>query len=285
MEPPISWTGAARTELRAAVGVDPDEAWVEAQLPALRSAARQRLSWPVRGELIVDGVFQVVFLFVSTGVGRPWRGSVLDRRGSAGAEAGDGPVRLDAASIRFSPAGALDADGLVVDWSAGSASVNGREVVLTRTEFRLLCELAQHAGIALTHRHLVERVWQEPLPSEDAVVMQVSNLRSKLAEYGRLIVAVPTVGYRFDAPGSAGGEHVFDDLWIDPLGYRVWTGDRELELAPSSSGCCFTWPRSRAWRSLTRNCWIAYGGMSHWAGQLSQWRSAGCTASLAIVAG
>ena len=42
---------------------------------------------------------------------------------------------------------------------AGIVRRSGREVALTRTEFRLLCELATNAGRVLSREVLLERVW------------------------------------------------------------------------------------------------------------------------------
>src|SRR5687767_6793914 len=43
---------------------------------------------------------------------------------------------------------------------AGEVHLRGALLALTRTEFRLLCELAEHAGRVLSRQQLLERVWE-----------------------------------------------------------------------------------------------------------------------------
>jgi two-component system, OmpR family, KDP operon response regulator KdpE len=48
---------------------------------------------------------------------------------------------------------------LIVDLGGRAVSVSGREVHLTRTEYKLLAVLVQHAGKVVTHRQLLRDVW------------------------------------------------------------------------------------------------------------------------------
>jgi two-component system KDP operon response regulator KdpE len=48
---------------------------------------------------------------------------------------------------------------LTVDLGARRVSVAGREVHLTRTEYKLLALLVKHAGKVVTHRQLLREVW------------------------------------------------------------------------------------------------------------------------------
>jgi DNA-binding response OmpR family regulator len=76
----------------------------------------------------------------------------------------------------------------------------GRELSLTKTEFRLLCEFADHAGMVLSRDQLLERVWgYEYLGDSRLVDAHVRRLRVKVedqAEDPRLIVTVRGIGYR-----------------------------------------------------------------------------------------
>jgi two-component system KDP operon response regulator KdpE len=49
--------------------------------------------------------------------------------------------------------------GLCVDFESRQVFVEGREVRLTPTEYKLLALLARHAGKVLTHNHLLREVW------------------------------------------------------------------------------------------------------------------------------
>jgi two-component system, OmpR family, response regulator MtrA len=77
---------------------------------------------------------------------------------------------------------------------------HGREVSLTKTEFRLLCEFADHAGAVLSRDQLLERVWgYEYLGDSRLVDAHVRRLRVKIEDQPddpRLIVTVRGLGYR-----------------------------------------------------------------------------------------
>lgn len=76
----------------------------------------------------------------------------------------------------------------------------GRELSLTKTEFRLLCEFADHAGAVLSREQLLERVWgYDYLGDSRLVDAHVRRLRVKIEEHAddpRLIVTVRGIGYR-----------------------------------------------------------------------------------------
>jgi DNA-binding response OmpR family regulator len=74
------------------------------------------------------------------------------------------------------------------------------EVSLTKTEFRLLCEFADHAGAVLSRDQLLERVWgYEYLGDSRLVDAHVRRLRLKIEDSPddpKLIVTVRGIGYR-----------------------------------------------------------------------------------------
>ena len=76
----------------------------------------------------------------------------------------------------------------------------GQEVNLTKTEFRLLCEFADHAGSVLSRDQLLERVWgYEYLGDSRLVDAHVRRLRVKIEDHPddpQLIVTARGVGYR-----------------------------------------------------------------------------------------
>ncbi len=76
----------------------------------------------------------------------------------------------------------------------------GAEISLTKTEFRLLCEFADHAGAVLSRDQLLERVWgYEYLGDSRLVDAHVRRLRLKIEDqpdHPRLIVTVRGIGYR-----------------------------------------------------------------------------------------
>jgi len=76
----------------------------------------------------------------------------------------------------------------------------GVELNLTKTEYRLLCEFADHAGAVLSRDQLLERVWgYEYLGDSRLVDAHVRRLRLKVEDSPddpRLIVTARGIGYR-----------------------------------------------------------------------------------------
>jgi DNA-binding response OmpR family regulator len=76
----------------------------------------------------------------------------------------------------------------------------GTEVSLTKTEFRLLCEFADHAGSVLSRDQLLERVWgYEYLGDSRLVDAHVRRLRVKIEDHPdepKIILTVRGLGYR-----------------------------------------------------------------------------------------
>ena len=76
----------------------------------------------------------------------------------------------------------------------------GHELSLTKTEFRLLVEFADHAGAVLSRDQLLERVWgYEYFGDSRLVDAHVRRLRVKVEEHPddpKLIVTARGVGYR-----------------------------------------------------------------------------------------
>ncbi len=85
---------------------------------------------------------------------------------------------------------------------AGVVKRDGRDVPLTKTEFRLLCELADNAGIVLSREQLLELVWgYEYLGDGRLVDAHVRRLRTKVERdpsNPELIVTVRGLGYRLE---------------------------------------------------------------------------------------
>ena len=76
----------------------------------------------------------------------------------------------------------------------------GKELSLTKTEFRLMCEFADHVGAVLSRDQLLERVWgYEYLGDSRLVDAHVRRLRVKIEDQPddpRLIVTARGIGCR-----------------------------------------------------------------------------------------
>jgi two-component system KDP operon response regulator KdpE len=87
-----------------------------------------------------------------------------------------------------------------VDLSKRLVQVRGLEVHLTPIEYKLLAQLVKHAGMVMTHRHLLERVWG-PGHTHQMQYLRVymTQLRHKLERNPArptYLVTEPGVGYR-----------------------------------------------------------------------------------------
>jgi two-component system phosphate regulon response regulator PhoB len=95
---------------------------------------------------------------------------------------------------------------VLIDRAAHTVTVDGRELELTPTEYRLLLTLAERRGRVQARGHLLETVWEAaPDIQTRTVDMHVQRLRSKLGAAGELIETVRGFGYRLRAaqPRSA----------------------------------------------------------------------------------
>ena len=75
----------------------------------------------------------------------------------------------------------FQAGDLRVDFDRQRVYVGEKEVILTPLEYRLLCELAEHAGQTLVSDYLLEKVWGMGYEEETALLRQVIHrLRRKI---------------------------------------------------------------------------------------------------------
>jgi two-component system phosphate regulon response regulator PhoB len=95
----------------------------------------------------------------------------------------------------------LTAGPITLDRAAHRASVAGRELTLTATEYKLLLTLLERRGRVQSRPQLLETVWEaQPDIQTRTVDMHVQRLRSKLGEAGKLLETVRGFGYRFRSP-------------------------------------------------------------------------------------
>jgi two-component system phosphate regulon response regulator PhoB len=111
---------------------------------------------------------------------------------------------LRRAESAAAPAGGrlLVAGPLRMDVEAHRATIDGDEVQLTPTEFRLLETLVERRGRTQSRRRLLESVWEMDPEVTDRVEtrtvdMHVRRLRAKLGDAGELVETVRGFGYRF----------------------------------------------------------------------------------------
>ena len=101
------------------------------------------------------------------------------------------------------PGDSIQIGPVLIDRAAHRVAVDGAEIELTPTEFRLLLTLAERRGRVQARAHLLETVWEAaPDIQTRTVDMHVQRLRTKLGAAGDLIETVRGFGYRLRAGQS-----------------------------------------------------------------------------------
>lgn len=92
------------------------------------------------------------------------------------------------------------AEGLEVDFTARTVTVDGARADLSPKEYDLLFYLVNNRGIALTREMLITNVWGYDFYGDDRTLdTHIKLLRRSLGPYSRFIVTLRGVGYRFEA--------------------------------------------------------------------------------------
>lgn len=91
-------------------------------------------------------------------------------------------------------------EGLCVDFTGRTVSVDGRRVELSPKEYDLLFYLVRNRNIALERERLITEVWGYDYYGDDRTLdTHIKLLRSSLGEYRKFLVTLRGVGYRFEA--------------------------------------------------------------------------------------
>jgi len=103
----------------------------------------------------------------------------------------------------------LRAGALLLDTGSHEATLDGTELNLTPTEFRLLQALLERRGRTQSRRQLLERAWDVESEVADriqtrTVDMHIRRLREKLGRIGDWIETVRGFGYRLKIPDVEG---------------------------------------------------------------------------------
>ncbi len=105
---------------------------------------------------------------------------------------------LRRAGQEYHPATMFKQEGLEIDSEGHRVRLNGQEIILTATEFKLLTELANSQGKVLNREQLLDRVWGYHFEGYARTVdTHIRRLRQKLLSCADWIETVRGVGYRF----------------------------------------------------------------------------------------
>jgi two-component system phosphate regulon response regulator PhoB len=93
---------------------------------------------------------------------------------------------------------------LEIDASSMTVQVQGRNVLTTVREFRLLEHLATHRGRVLTRDQLLDAVWKEtPFVTPRSIDVYIRRLREKIEadpRHPQYLKTLRGIGYRFEVP-------------------------------------------------------------------------------------
>ena len=93
---------------------------------------------------------------------------------------------------------------LCIDFSGHQVTVDGKEVVLPPTEYRVLCLLARNAGRVITLNYLLAEIWGDKYLGDIHILqVAIARLRKKIgddASNPKYIFTRPGIGYTFKQP-------------------------------------------------------------------------------------
>lgn len=89
---------------------------------------------------------------------------------------------------------------LMLDYGAGCAYMDGKELHLTPIEYKLLCLLSKHVGKVLTHTYITQEIWGRSWENDVASLrVYMATLRKKIESEPDMSQYIQThigVGYR-----------------------------------------------------------------------------------------
>lgn len=101
----------------------------------------------------------------------------------------------------------IDCGALKIDLARHSVMVDGKEISLTTTEYKLLHELVIHRNQVLLHEQLLTSIWGSEYRGDlEYLRTYIRHLRSKLESdptHPKLIIRCRGVGYMFSCPEKA----------------------------------------------------------------------------------
>lgn len=94
----------------------------------------------------------------------------------------------------------LKYENLQLDTDRKEASISGVPVALTKKELEMLALFLSNPGHVFSREDILSRIWDDDVLVLDRTVdVNITRLRKKIGEYGRLIVTRQGYGYCFNA--------------------------------------------------------------------------------------
>ena len=91
----------------------------------------------------------------------------------------------------------LQIDDLTIDFETRRVRIGDEDISLTKTEYAILVELANHPDAVVDHNNLLARVWGPQYRDANHYLhIYLGRVRKKLGVHGELLETIPGVGYR-----------------------------------------------------------------------------------------
>ena len=90
-------------------------------------------------------------------------------------------------------------DGLEIDFTARTVTIDGERVDMSPKEYALLFYLVENRNIALSREKLITEVWGYDYYGDDRTLdTHIKLLRNSLGKYRDHLVTLRGVGYKFE---------------------------------------------------------------------------------------
>jgi two-component system KDP operon response regulator KdpE len=91
----------------------------------------------------------------------------------------------------------LEIGDLTIDFETRRVRIGDEDISLTKTEYAILVELANHPDAVVDHNNLLARVWGPQYRDANHYLhIYLGRVRKKLGGHGDLLETIPGVGYR-----------------------------------------------------------------------------------------
>jgi len=93
----------------------------------------------------------------------------------------------------------IELEGISIKYRERLVLIDGEKAILTPKEFDLFYYLLQNKNIVLTRNQILSTVWDWDYFGDDRTVdTHIKCLRSKIGKYGKSIITIRKVGYKFE---------------------------------------------------------------------------------------
>lgn len=132
-------------------------------------------------------------------VTKPYSPAVLLARAKRLIDSRNREERQSNAPVPHASSDTFSTNGIQINLSSRTLTVEGEQIHLTYTEFQILAYLMQNKGIVISRDQLISKIWGYEYEGDDRTVnTHIRNLRGKLGDKSKLITTIVRTGYKFE---------------------------------------------------------------------------------------